>query len=81
MTDHSAITLTRVSFPGNWEALYVGDELVKEGHSVELRHVFDVAEGKYIESAQTEWCQIDLIEHFGGRAPESYEELAEVCDD
>jgi hypothetical protein len=71
-------TVTHCRFPGDWEALYVDGELVAENHSVDVGDVLDAIEGHHVEEASSGWLSIDLVDHFGGRAPEQYEELDAV---
>jgi hypothetical protein len=70
-----SVVVVHVRFPGDWEALYVQGELVAQNHSVDASDVLNAVEGKTISEARSEWNSVELVEEFGGVAPDEYSAL------
>lgn len=66
------IEVVHVTFPGDWQALYVDDELHYQNNEVGAGIILNAVEGETVESVLTEWRKLPKDVRC---APEDYSDL------
>lgn len=87
--------ITKVSFADDWEGIYLNDELINDGHSIDLSKVInslienDVSMGEmkyvYLQLFKNEvvcdWVTEDECEVFGWSLPTNLNEYIQKCEE